>query len=568
MLDEAQRKAVKKRKIWGSIFALSIIALRVAVLIIALPVIQYYLKFEFIDWDTGINPVPATLTAEQRLKDFDYMYDLVCQQNPRKAYFEQAYGFSYDDLYNKYREYVVNSKSEYEFFSYMSCFLAVLPGEHNLMTIPDYDHTARNGTYALLEIYASQDVKDYAEAWKTSFRKDVEKYMEYSLIPFKYVDGKYVGASVHSDKFNNISDYAGGQILTLNGRDPKEMCFEFFDVEQPIHDSGNDCYFRSRLFFNNGTGIKYEAEILMPDGSIVKADLYDDPMYDAAYVGAAFSYRELITGVTEDQAAEPTDEPDTTDVEKEPESYYIAADPERKLVYFNWKACRYEEGDRLVEDLKKALQDADAESVIVDLRENSGGDSDYCHSQVLPVLFNHDVEYASEVIGRQNEISKQFYNNLISRFDLFKYVKFEDGNYIYSEDLSVNGKAEKNYRLYVLTSQKTFSSGDMITNICKQYDNAVIIGTNTGGEGIAGALFNCYLPESRFMFAYAPGTSIPHPEDSYCGTEPDVYMHQTVEDYLARMAKDEEGVNSGSYEVRMEWDTTLNYVIDEITKAA
>ena len=83
--------------------------------------------------DTGYKIVDTKMTTEQKLKDLDYMYDLVCLNNPRKELFEKAYKISYEDLYKKYREIVIKSESEYEFFSYMTCFVADLPGLHNFM---------------------------------------------------------------------------------------------------------------------------------------------------------------------------------------------------------------------------------------------------------------------------------------------------------------------------------------------------------------------------------------------------------------------------------------------------
>ena len=51
-------------------------------------------------------------------------------------------------------------------------------------------------------------------------------------------------------------------------------------------------------------------------------------------------------------------------------------------------------------------------------------------------------------------------------------------------------------------------------------------------------------------------------EDSYLGTEPDIYMHYTLEEYNARNSLAAEGLDVDSYEVRQMWDQTLNKAIE------
>jgi C-terminal processing protease CtpA/Prc len=101
-----------------------------------------------------------------------------------------------------------------------------------------------------------------------------------------------------------------------------------------------------------------------------------------------------------------------------------------------------------------------------------------------------------------------------------------------------------------------------MTRICKEYDNCTVVGTNTAGEGVCGSIFQCYLPESHFMFVYAPTISIEHPDDSYFGTMPDIYIPYTLDEYNARQDLFYSGTNPNSYEVRQQWDQTPLRVID------
>ena len=126
-----------------------------------LPSIRWQEAYDFMNSDTGYTIVNTKLTEEQRLKDFDYMYDIVCLQNPKKELFEQAYGISYADIYETYKNYVLSAETDFEYFGYLAAFLSVLPGEHNLMKLPDYTRNAAQGEFCLTEIYATQELKEY-----------------------------------------------------------------------------------------------------------------------------------------------------------------------------------------------------------------------------------------------------------------------------------------------------------------------------------------------------------------------------------------------------------------------
>ena len=158
---EKKPKSKKAKIVILSIVAVITAFLLSAFFIIVLPFIIMSNKTDFLTEDTGANLINVEMTEQQRLKDFDYMYDIVCLENPEKERIEQAYGISYDDIYNRYRDLAVNADTDYEYFSYLGAFLAVLPGCHNIMGLPDYEINAAHAEYMLNEIYGTQEFKDY-----------------------------------------------------------------------------------------------------------------------------------------------------------------------------------------------------------------------------------------------------------------------------------------------------------------------------------------------------------------------------------------------------------------------
>ena len=564
MAKKEKKKMSKKAKIiLFSILGAIFIAIAVVFLVYVLPVIKLFAAISFIDKDTPVKPVSTTLTAEQKIKDLDYMYDVVCLKNPAKTQIEEAYGISYDDIYNRYRDLAENSETEFEFYSELACFLAVLPGEHNGMFLPDYADIMTGG-HDLVETCGNQKVKDYTYAWNEDFRDDVAGYLDYSFIGFEYVDGKYIGKSFSTDKIKQVKDYTGGVLISIDGKDPNDMCFELFGTNDPFYDSGNGCFFRDALYFNDGTGVKHTAEILMPDGNTVTADLYDDPAYDMAFSASIYLYTDLLgyKPAASSSSSDPASGSSNDSAEKAPTTYTITTDPERQLVYIELTDSQTYEGNRLVSDMNNAVEESGADTLILDIRRNSGGIANFATKQLLPALFTHDVPYVSHVYGMRNKHTKKFYGNTV-----YKTIKGIDttlkGDYFYyDEDFSIPGNAQHDLKIYILTSQATFSTADIITRICKEYENCTVIGTNTGGEGVCGDIFQCCLPESHFVFIYPPTVSIDCPEDSYLGTEPDIYMHYTLDEYNAKNDLAAEGLDINSYEVRQMWDQTLNKAIE------
>ena len=557
MARKAKKPLSKGRRIVRKIFkTIGLIVLVILVLfLIFFGKVTFRTLYKSID--TGYKTVDVKMTTEQKLKDLDYMYDLVCLQNPRKELFEKAYGISYEDLYKKYREIVINSENEYEFFSYMTCFVADLPGLHNFMGLPDYKRHCADMGYTMNDIYGTQEMKNYTYSWQEYLRDDVKKFMEIKPIAMRYVDGCYVVASSDTNRLDER--FAGGRLLSLNGKDPKNMCFEIFSGYSPTYDCGHDCYFRSLVFFNDRSGNKYSAEILMPDGKTVTTDLYCDPRVEMAFIDGSRTYPDSPDESSEKSRKSSADIMDPNYV---PTTYKITKDEARKLVYLEYKECERPEAERMVKELQNALDEVNAETVILDIRDNPGGTSSVANKYLLPLLFSHDLEFSARSVGKLNDHTKKFDTALTRLFNTSdRKIEKKDGYYYYREDSSVKGQATRNYKIYVLTSQSTFSTADLIAALCKEYDNAVLVGTNTGGEGVSGYAVNCILPESHFGFVYVPTVNEKYPEDSFNGIQPDVYSARTMEEYLYIKSVEKQDKDYDSYENRQKWDGTLKKVL-------
>lgn len=544
-----------KRKIITLVILVPLALVLIALLVLS-PMIINYGRIIYTNLDIDGHQIDTSLTMEQKLEDLDYMYEVVCLSNPNKERIEELCGISYDDIRDRYRKLVMNSETDYEYFSIMACFLGVLPGQHNAMGLPDYSNNTNS--FLLTEIYASQSMRNYAYSWKEEFRDDVMEFQKHSLYMFRYVDGEYIGVSSSSSLINFADDYTLGKILTIDGRDPNDMCFEYLLRESVYYDQGNDVFYRPALYFNESIGIPHTVEILMPDGNTVTTTLYEAAGFEIALADYPSTYPEMLPAASSGSSSADSGNTDPY----APRTYTIFKDPDNSFVYVNSTSCDTSEGNRLADELTQALNETGADTVILDVRSNGGGETSFCNEQILPVLFSHDLEYPTVVVGEKNGFTKVFHNDLYYRLFFEREVKVKGNEYFIYEDFNVEGKAAKNYKIYLLTSFTSFSSADLMACLCKAYDNATVVGTNTRGEGISGTPFHCYLPNSRFMFIYTSTANTDVPENNYLGTSPDIYIPSTVEELCRKRELSAQDLDVDSFEVRMMYDQTLIYVVD------
>jgi C-terminal processing protease CtpA/Prc len=154
---------------------------------------------------------------------------------------------------------------------------------------------------------------------------------------------------------------------------------------------------------------------------------------------------------------------------------------------------------------------------------------------------------------------------------MYNIEKAEKGEYnnrrfFMSETLTYDGLARFDHNVYVLVGEGTASAADTFTAVAKQTDNAVIIGTNTAGEGLQATLFAEILPKSKLVYMYNPATNenSDGTSNGIYGTSPDIYVEVDREGYAERLKIEEAGEDYTTFENRMKWDNVLLFTIDMI----
>ncbi|WP_223065933.1 S41 family peptidase [Paenibacillus caui] len=134
------------------------------------------------------QPVLAPLTTEQKLEDFEYMYNLIKDNYPFLKVNQRLTGVDWLANKEKYIAKIKSSKDDSDFFSYLTFILRDLHNGHTTMLhLDDYK--------LYKEIFTRDEQKKYHEPWLAELNKKtvVDRYAQ------KKVSFYYTPVTVESD---------------------------------------------------------------------------------------------------------------------------------------------------------------------------------------------------------------------------------------------------------------------------------------------------------------------------------------------------------------------------------
>ncbi|ANF52534.1 hypothetical protein A0O34_19315 [Chryseobacterium glaciei] len=180
---------------------------------------------------------------------------------------------------------------------------------------------------------------------------------------------------------------------------------------------------------------------------------------------------------------------------------------EGNIGYINFKG--FAEPKSSTKTLESAMNFvANTNSLIIDLRENGGGDNG------MLLLF-----------------CSYFFNN---KTDLYTtYSRYNNKADLNSTLSKVSGEKYLNKKVYILTSNKTFSAGEALAYFLKEYKLAEIIGEKTGG---AANPVKDFIIQDQYLLLVPAGkvtSSVSHTNWEHIGVNPD---HETKVENALKIA--------------------------------
>lgn len=219
----------------------------------------------------------------------------------------------------------------------------------------------------------------------------------------------------------------------------------------------------------------------------------------------------------------------------EPDNWYdYSIDTDQKTGCFKIDKSLYSSDFVQAVDLFFAdVKENEIEKIVIDLRENLGGSTDYVASFLKYIAtekvrtFKTETSYCGTTIRYRGITNVNRFLRLLNQLTSFGHARYAE---VAAED-KFHGD------IYILTSKKTFSSGNYFAVLFSDNQLATIVGESTGNSPSAyGSTLDFYTPNSGLLFkcSYKKFTRPNEKLDPAEALEPDVLIPFTVEAYQKR----------------------------------
>lgn len=175
--------------------------------------------------------------------------------------------------------------------------------------------------------------------------------------------------------------------------------------------------------------------------------------------------------------------------------------------------------------LKSVIQKAlKFKNIILDIQDNSGGDTRYWQQNIVPYFINDTITYVNYIAYRNNDLVRSYLGNILN-----STVNFSEISSLNSlpPELNVNDfvihrsvnkiipRSKKKYQgnIYLVVNDKVFSSADAFAAFCKNTNWATVVGDTTAGDGIGYDPILLTLPNSKLTVRF-PGEMGLNPDGS------------------------------------------------------
>lgn len=184
------------------------------------------------------------------------------------------------------------------------------------------------------------------------------------------------------------------------------------------------------------------------------------------------------------------------------------------MIGYDLQSIEFKKDKEKIESYLQLVENYGA--LVIDIRGNGGGDSQYWEEFLLPLIVSVEVrnlEYTFIKAGplfkkvRRYEGYKRLNANTLRSFGFpektINYLK--DFSFYTNHERVVNPNNESvkfGGKIYLLVDEKVFSSAEMLASFMKETNIATLIGTTTGGDGIGTDPFQISLPKSGFVMRF------------------------------------------------------------------
>ncbi|MDN5331923.1 MAG: hypothetical protein PWP45_1148 [Tepidanaerobacteraceae bacterium] len=492
-----------------------------------------------------------TLTVQQKLEDFNYMFDILEQNYPYFWVIQRKFGIDYLGRRKEFEKRILSTKNDAEFYKELSRMIRLLQNGHTYLISPEaydfmkeyYSNLKGIGSGLWKQITKDEKISESYRKWK----KKLNNRSHILPFVFKYVEGKYVKVDdTSSDYVPQVPD--GSYLTKIDSVDVDEYVKSLADESSLDYDERRRKIRLKGPIFPALYKKEYILEFVTPEGNPIEVKVKPIAV-DPSKLIRPSSGRMFETSIL-----------------KEGTVAYIK---------FNSFNTTDPEADR--DEILEFFQSIrNYPFLIIDVRGNTGGNSDYWKYNIIPPLTNRYLSATFYKVFRGSEYTKKFLSGLpelksisalpenltcppeVSRH----FTYFTTVGYHISEVDSIGFKGE----IYILVDEEVFSTAKTFVTFAKATKWATIVGTRTGGDGMGSEKPAIILPNSRLVIMFQNGMAL-NPDGSAnaeFGTEPDIFAELTYEDFLKYLEWEKN--NPESKGAVNPYDTVVNKVLEIINR--
>lgn len=485
------------------------------------------------------------MSEKDREKDFEYLWKNITEGMPLLETIKNETGYDFTARKDFYEAELSECTTDFEFLCCIESVLNDIPSFHTTFFKCVYDEIESYYCFGAEMVQAEPKLQDTVNLWAEKFRQYYYDH-RYTAVRFLYTDGRYLADSRYTD-----SAFSGYEVIEIDGMTPDEYIQSTLSVHHIYYDSNRDRLYRPALMFNSDAGEERKVTVRTAEGETETLTLYYDLEFEYA-----LSYGKV-------------------EIVEDAELNYRFEEVSDDIVYCSIDSFSGSNGEKLAEEIRKHCF-KDNLSVILDLRNNGGGQIVYAMENVYPYLFGEDMVSGDTEYIYKSRATKKLYSGLygmihryaagLEKTDFVLDSDIYDGKFlVQKEQTECKGQNTYSPDVYVLVSDSTGSAADHFTAIVSGLDNTVVIGTATGGEKLGGQVMDM-LPESGLVYMFVPtlcfnddGT-----DNSLYGTSPDIYAELSYEGYLKReeLLLEDPGRDIRSAADRLIWDDVLKKAVE------
>lgn len=510
-------------------------------------------------WNAGVdiavsNTVQAfPLTSQQKLEDFNYLYETLKSGFPYFKVKQRQFGTDWLSMYDEFKEQVLSTTNDLEYYRVLEKILNQIQNSHTNIIEPGEEYEMYAEAYRKFgpwgQVLNNARVKERYVYWKDIVTKGEIYYIP---VLFRYIEGKYVADGGYAGGNPDQIGLPKGSVLdSVDGTEINEYVKSLKSQRVLAIDR-----VRNKPILKS-FAIQSEQDVQL---GVTLAD-----NTKMSIIASPVAYRPL-----QDKGEKP-EHLYTAEIFEEYNTAYL------KVPSFN---SFYVDKDR--EGILNFLQSSSGcDALIIDIRMNGGGSTNYWMNNIVAPLTSTKLESEAFLLFRNSDYLKPFMKHkLFFKFHALKPLEslptidgqpeyFENNDGVFTSSKSTVkpvGQTGFSGKIYLLVDKYVFSSAEAFAVFAKSTGWATLIGTDTGGDGIGFDPVLVALPNSGLVvrFPCEMGVAPDGKPNEETATLPDIYVEQTFDDYLKKVGQLNNGEDINTQENRLLHDTILRKALEEI----